>query len=382
MLIWKDMEETVVNERRKHMPAYKDKKTGKWYASFYFENWNNVREKKMKRGFETKKDALEWEREFLRQTNVDFDMKFESFVEIYISDIKQRIRESTFMTKENIIRKKIVPFFINKKMSAITAKDIIQWQNGLMIYRDEKGKGYSPVYLKTIHNQLSAIFNHAVKYYDLKSNPAAKAGNMGDKDGAEVNFWTKEEYSKFSEAMMDKPLSFYAFEVLYWCGIRLGELLALTPEDFDFKNATLRINKSYQRIGKKDVITEPKTKKSKRVIKIPKFLCEEIQEYIKMLYGIQPTDRIFTITKSYLHHEMDRGAKEAGVKRIKIHAIRHSHISHLIDLGFSAVAIADRVGHESIDITYKYAHLFPSKQIEMVEKLENEKDGFYSDLKK
>jgi len=376
------MEETVVSERRKDMPAYKDKKTGKWYASFYFENWNNVREKKMKRGFETKKDALEWEREFLRQTNVDFDMKFESFVEIYISDIKQRVRESTFITKENIIRKKIVPFFKNKKMSAITAKDVIQWQNGLMVYRDEKGKAYSPVYLKTIHNQLSAIFNHAVKYYDLKSNPAAKAGNMGDKDGAEVNFWTKEEYSKFSETMMDKPLSFYAFEVLYWCGIRLGELLALTPEDFDFKNGTLRINKSYQRIGKKDVITEPKTKKSKRVIKIPKFLCEEIQEYIKMLYGIQPTDRIFTITKSYLHHEMDRGAKEAGVKRIKIHAIRHSHISHLIDLGFSAVAIADRVGHESIDITYKYAHLFPSKQIEMVEKLENEKDGFYSDLKK
>ena len=233
------------------MPAYKDKKTGKWYASFYFENWNNVREKKMKRGFETKKDALEWEREFLRQTNVDFDMKFESFVEIYISDIKQRVRENTFITKENIIRKKIVPFFKNKKMNAITAKDVIQWQNGLMIYRDENGKGYSPVYLKTIHNQLSAIFNHAVKYYDLKSNPAVKAGNMGNKDGAEVNFWTKEEYSKFSEAMMDKPLSFYAFEMLYWCGIRLGELLALTPEDFDFKNGTLRINKSYQRIGVK-----------------------------------------------------------------------------------------------------------------------------------
>ena len=267
-------------------------------------------------------------------------------------------------------------------MNTITAKDVIQWQNSLMVYRNENGKGYSPVYLKTIHNQLSAIFNHAVRYYDLKSNPAAKAGNMGDKDGAEVNFWTKEEYSKFSEAMMDKPLSFYVFEVLYWCGIRLGELLALTPEDFDFKNGTLRINKSYQRIGKKAVITEPKTKKSKRVIKIPKFLCEEMQEYIKMLYGIQPTDRIFTVTKSYLHHEMDRGAREAGVKRIKIHAIRHSHISHLIDLGFSAVAIADRVGHESIDITYKYAHLFPSKQLEMVEKLENEKDGLYSDLKK
>ena len=76
------------------------------------------------------------------------------------------------------------------------------------------------------------------------------------------------------------------------------------------------------------------------------------------------------MTKSYLHHEMDRGAKEAGVKRIRIHDLRHSHVSLLIEMGFSALAIADRVGHESVDITYKYAHLFPSKQQEMAQKLD------------
>lgn len=92
-----------------------------------------------------------------------------------------------------------------------------------------------------------------------------------------------------------------------------------------------------------------------------------MKEYLGMLYGLKKKDRIFTVTKSYLHHEMDRGAKAAGVKRIRIHDLRHSHISLLIDMGFSAVAIADRVGHESIDITYQYAHLFPSKQIEMAE---------------
>ena len=92
-----------------------------------------------------------------------------------------------------------------------------------------------------------------------------------------------------------------------------------------------------------------------------------------MRYGIKPTDRMFPISKSCLHHEMDRGSAAAGVKRIKIHGLRHSHISHLIDLGFSAVAIADRVGHESIDITYRYAHLFPSKQVDMANKLENER---------
>jgi integrase len=120
------------------------------------------------------------------------------------------------------------------------------------------------------------------------------------------------------------------------------------------------------------VVTEPKTPKSNRTISMPDFLCHEIQDYIKSLYGCKPTERIFPITKSYLHHEMDRGSKEQGVKRIRVHDIRHSHVSLLIDMGFSAVAIADRVGHESIDITYRYAHLFPSKQTEIANKLENE----------
>lgn len=355
------------------MPAYKDKKTGKWYASFYCTNWKGVREKKMKRGFETKKAALEWEREFLRQSTANLDMRFETFVELYVSDLKQRLRENTFITKENIIYKKILPFFKDKKINTITAKDVIKWQNELLAYRDENGKPYSKTYLKTIHNQLSAIFNHAIRYYDLKSNPAAKAGHIGEKEAGEMEFWTKDEYQKFADAIMGKPKSFYAFEVLYWCGIRVGELLALTPGDFDFENGLLRINKSYQRIGKRDVITEPKTKKSIRTIKMPNFLCEEIKEYLNMLYGIKPNDRMFVVTKSFLHHEMDRGSKAAGVKRIKIHGLRHSHISHLIDLGFSAVAIADRVGHESIDITYRYAHLFPSKQVDMANKLDEER---------
>ena len=104
-------------------------------------------------------------------------------------------------------------------------------------------------------------------------------------------------------------------------------------------------------------------------------ICDEMQDYIKSLYAVEPTDRIFTVTKSYLHREMDRGAKEAGVKRIRIHDLRHSHISLLIDMGFTALAIADRVGHESIDITYRYAHLFPTRQTEMADRLDMERKG-------
>ena len=195
---------------------------------------------------------------------------------------------------------------------------------------------------------------------------------MGKDSHKEMLFWTKDEYLKFAKVVMDKPTSYYAFEVLYWCGIRLGELLALTASDFNFERQTLTISKSLQNIKGSIIITPPKTPKSNRTIKIPQFLVDEMQDYIKSLYGLEPDDRIFPISKAYLHHEMNRGAKAAGVKRIRIHDIRHSAVSLLIDMGFSATAIADRVGHESIDITYRYAHLFPTKQTEMANRLNSE----------
>ncbi|MFQ8688048.1 MAG: site-specific integrase [Lachnospirales bacterium] len=121
-------------------------------------------------------------------------------------------------------------------------------------------------------------------------------------------------------------------EMLYWTGIREGELLALTPADFDFEKQTVSINKSFQHLNGRDIITSPKTEKSNRIIKMPKFLCDEIQEYLKMLYDIDLNDRMFPITKSYLYREMERGSKQAGMNRIRIHDIRHSHVSLLIDI--------------------------------------------------
>ena len=303
------------------------------------------------------------------------DMTFKSFMEQYTADMKTRIKENTWATKDHIIRTKLLPYFGKLRMNNITAQQIITWQNTLLNYADENGKPYSPVYLKTVHSQLSAIFNHAVRYYNLRENPCKKAGSMGKKKNREMLFWTKEEYLKFADVMMDKPMFYYAFEMLYWCGIREGELLALTPADFDFEKCTVSISKSYQRLNGQDVITTPKTEKSNRTIVMPQFLVEEIQDYLNHLYGIRPDDRMFPITKSGLHHEMDRGAKEAGVPRIRIHDIRHSAVSLLIDMGFSATAIADRVGHESIDITYNYAHLFPSKQTEMADRLNMERSN-------
>lgn len=357
------------------MAVYKEDKTGTWRVIYRYTDWNGERKQTQKRGFKTRREAQAWEHEQLNKKNADLDMKFKSFVELYTADVKTRLKENTWATKEHIIRTKLEPYFGKLKMCAITPQQIITWQNELINYRDEQGKAYSPVYLKTVNNQLSAIFNHAVKYYNLRENPCKKAGSMGKKKNREMQFWTKEEYLKFAGAMMDKPLSYYAFEMLYWCGLREGELLALTPSDFDFEKRTVSITKSYQRLNGQDLITTPKTEKSNRVITMPKFLSDEIQDYLKMLYDIEPDARMFTVTKSYLYREMERGAKEAGVKRIRVHDLRHSHVSLLIDMGFSATAIADRVGHESIEITYNYAHLFPSKQTEIADRLDMERSA-------
>lgn len=357
------------------MAAYKDTERNTWYVAFYYRDWQGNNKKKKKRGFKTKREALDWEKTFRQKQEASLDMLFKDFVEVYAEDMKPRLKYNTWLTKEHIIKTKLLPYFGNKKMNEIKAADVVRWQNEMMSFRDEDRNGYSKVYLKTLQSQLSAIFNHGIRLYELKENPVRKAGSMGGERRKEMLVWTKEEYKKFSEAIIDKPQAYYAFEVLFWTGLRVGELLALTPADIDFSAKTISVTKSYQRIKGEDYITDPKTEKSNRTVSIPDFLCEELQEYLAMLYGFKDDDRMFQITKSFLHHEMIRGSEKAGVKRIRIHDIRHSHVSMLIDMGFSAVDIARRMGHESIDITLHYAHMFPSAQKDMAEKLNMERVG-------
>ena len=354
------------------MSIYKDNVTGKWRVVYRYTDWTGKTKQTSKRGSPTKREAQMWEHEQMLKHDAKLDMTFASFYEIYVEDKKERIRDNTWGTKNNIARTKILPYFGERKIAEIEPKDVIAWQNHLLAFKRANGKGYSASYLRKIHSQLSAIFNHAVDFYHLPSNPAQKAGNIAIEEYKEMLFWTKEEYLKFIECVKDKPISYYAFQILYWCGIREGELLALTPADIDFKNKKLHITKSYQYINGEDIITDPKTEKSRRDVVIPDFLVEELRQFIGMLYGYGRDDRIFQITKSYLHHEMSRGAKAAGVKRIRIHDLRHSLISLLIRLGFSAVAIGNRVGHESQTITFHYAHMFPTEQIEMADKLNEE----------
>lgn len=345
---------------------------GLWDVQFYYKDYRGKNVKKHKRNFRTKKEAVDWVNKFIDQQSHSLNMDFSSFWQLYREDMKERLRENTVRTKDYIMELKVLPYFGDKKLTQISTADIRRWQNSLM------KEGYSPTYLKTINNQLSALFNYAVRYYDLSSNPCQKAGSMGKGKAEEMQFWTQEEFEAFIEVLKDKPVSYYAFMTLYWTGVRLGELLALSLADFDAEKKTLSITKSYQRISGRDVITEPKTAKGKRIISLPDFLVAELEEYVSRLYGMMADDRLFMITKSYLEKEMRRGTELSGVKRIRLHDLRHSHASLLISkLGVQPKLVSERLGHEKIQTTLDtYSHLYPDQSRNLADQLNGLVDGW------
>lgn len=203
------------------MSVYKEGKN--WKVQVYYKDWQGNQKRKQKRGFRTKGEAREWERNFLQQQSQKVDIEFGNFLEIYYRDMDVRLREHTMNTKRYIIELKIRPYFEKKILSEITVADVRAWQNELLIYRDEDGKGYSPTYLKTINCQLTAIFNYAIRYYNLQGNPCRKAGAIGRSKGEPKNFWMQDEFNKFLKTVEDKPDARLAFLTLYWTGMRIGD---------------------------------------------------------------------------------------------------------------------------------------------------------------
>ena len=325
---------------------------GTWRIQYRWTDWTGTKKKSQKRGFKTKKEAEEWYAHFMLQQSSDPTMTLADFWEIYKADMEKRLRKTTMKQKEYVMNDKVLPYFGKTPINEITAPMIRKWQGELI------EKGFKPTYLKTIHNQLSAILNYAVNFYDLRSNPCRKAGSMGKSKADERPYWTLEEFQKFSDAIMDKQDSWIGFQILFWTGMRIGELLALQVKDIDFEQGTLTVDESLTRLDGEDLITAPKTESSVRVITIHKELQDEIKEYIATLYHVRPGTRLFAgRTKSFFEHEMERGIKLSGVKKITVHCIRHSHASMLVQMGFSPVEIAKRLGHGKVTTTIEtYCH--------------------------
>ena len=349
------------------MPTYYNEKTKKYYCKFYYTDWQGIRRQKKKEGFTLARDAKAYEQDFLNKAAGDCSMKFSALYENYIEDYKARRKPTSVYCREYAFKKHFLPVFGNMPLTAITPVTIRKWQNDII------NAGYSATYQHALNAYLSAAFNYAVKYYSLKENPVKQAGTIGKSHAGERQFWTKQEFKQFLVTVENKPEARMAFLLLYWTGMRIGELLALTYNDIDLEKRTISINKSYQRLDGRDIITPPKTPKSKRIVTIPPFLAEELREYMFRLYGIMADERMFRFTKSYMEHEIIRGIKASGVKRIRLHDLRHSHASLLVEMGFTPLAIADRLGHEKIETTLNtYSHLYPNKQGELADKLEIE----------
>lgn len=355
------------------MPAYKyTTKAGKqfWYVNFYYTDWTGARKHKCKRGFATKREATEWEASFLNKGASDPSIAFSSLAENYLEDMKARLKPTTFQTKESIVRKKFIPYFGNLKVSEIDARRIRIWQNNLIEYRDSSGNGYSQTYLKALHSQLSAIFNFAVRYYHLEKNPCANAGGIGKGKASEMTIWSREQFEHFI-ALEQKKAFHLAFNVLFYTGMREGELLALTPADILTDTPTISITKNYAVIDGVEMFLTPKTPASIRQIAIHQKLHQELLDWITLL-KMEPDERIFYFKKSGLLYELRKISKIAGLPKIRIHDLRHSHASMLIHMGVPVTEISKRLGHDSPATTLRiYSHLYPGKERSIAEQIDS-----------
>jgi integrase len=353
------------------MTAFKDEARKTWYCKFRYTDFDGVSRVKTKRGFPRKKDAEQWEADFLQRLSKEPTITFPALCDEYLEDTRINTKKITYETKKSRINLWIRDAFGTRPINEIRPEDIRKFENSLKTKTGSNGKPLSEGYLNNLVRELSGVFNYAVRYKGLSINPCHAVGRHAGKKQKSILFWTKEEFDKFIETFKKEDPYYTVFMVFYYTGLRKGELQALTPADIDLEAGLISVNKTLHVIDGEVVITPPKTAKSNRTVTIPGFLCDIIREYENRLYGIKKTDRIFPSGKTTFASQLEHHAEIAGVKRIRIHDLRHSHASYLIELGFPPILIAERLGHDNANVTMSiYAHLYPSKQSEVADRLE------------
>lgn len=352
------------------MSVTRDSTTGKWEVSTRYKDWSGETRRKHKRGFATKREAQEWERSFLNCNSGNLNMAFGDFYRVYQEEVEPILRLTTRRTKRGRAKKWILPFFEGAKMNEIEPRDIVRWENMLMGPHGPDGNRLAETTLRTIYSDLNAIFNYAVRMYGLASNPCKKAGSIGKQEANEMKFWDPEQYAAFAAKAAVEPRVYCAFETLYWNGLRVGEMLALLHEDPQYARRIIPITKSLQVIHGEKVVTGPKTPDGFRNVVMPASYQYELMRYASSCYGARPTDRLFSMSRSFLRNRLRKYAEEAGLEPIRVHDLRHSHASLLLELGFTAVDIGKRLGQSDLGTTLRYAHMFPNKQDEMAAKLD------------
>lgn len=366
------------------MPAYKDKNTNTWFCKFYYVNNDGKNVQKKKRGFKTKKEALEFENSFLVLRQNDLNMLFSDFLKVYKQDKYAQLRQRSQLTKDSRY-KKILQTFGDYPLNEITPRKIIDWQNRLV------NEGLSSSYINILQSEFITVLNHAHKFYGLKENPFHNVDRVKvpDEVPEPMRFWTLEEFKEVYKCIDDIKAK-TAINLLYWSGIRKGELLALNWGKIDFDNSTMLVDRSLQRIKGKDIITATKTYESRK-IRLPKHTMKQLEEYRNKCYNINKDDRVFPWEKRFIENGIKQGVNKANqeikeynlqhedkkpkIKRIHVHGLRHSHASYLINHNINIVLISKRLGHKKTSITLDtYSHFFPTADDELISIMNHEED--------
>ena len=300
----------------------------------------------------------------------------------YKAHIRVNMKESSFMAFIQRMEKYVVPVFKGTKVNEITTADIVKWQNTL------SEKGLAVKYKLAIR----AAFNHFFEYlkiYGIQNPISLVKGFKKSKEAKrEMQYWTQDEFETFISVVDDFRFK-CVFAFLYLTGCRKGEACALMWEDIDFKNSTAKISKTLTRTVDKERtvnegemlsewyrITTPKTENSYRKILLPPLLIE----YLKQLKNADNgSDFVFGTNGKFLpfqtlQHAFERYIEIAGVKKIRLHDLRHSHASLLINKGENQLStiyvIAARLG-DSVEMIFKtYGHLFPNTQKDIINKID------------
>lgn len=340
------------------MAAYKDGK--KWRCTFYY-TINGEKKKKNKRGFSTKKEALEWEREFLLKSTGDEEMLFSSLVEVYFEDMKLRYKLNTLLQREATINKWILPFFKDMKLSEITLPIIRKWQS-FMLKQNLKSTSKN-----TVNLHFKVVLDYGKKYLNLINLPVLDSSIAKITDKTEKSIITEEQLKILLEAETN-VLYRHIMITLFWTGLRIGELISLKFDDIDFDKRKLRVNKSTSRLKGKNVIGTTKTLTSNRIIDINDIVIESLLEIKDKTYD--PTGNIFPVNpRSFFYHVKKLG-KRCGIENIGLHTFRHSHATYLFAKGVNILLISKRLGHTNISTTLNsYTHIMQEMEWQLLEAL-------------
>lgn len=333
---------------------------------------------KYRSGFATKKEAREEYSRLILSSVKELDEKkktvsFQTFIEdTYLLWYKTQVKESTYLNRYSTIQKHFA-YFYKMATDEIEPIHVQSWQL-------ELAKQFSPNYIHVVQGLLSLAFDRAIVLGIAKKNPSRIIGNIKSKK-TQVDFWTLEEFQKVISLLYKSDYYehylFISFWVLFMTGMRIGEAAALLWSDIDFDTGLLSITKTMYYKSMDDFKpVEPKTQASVRTIYVDADTIrelkawQEVQKKVLKNCGYVLSYNGIPTSKYTLPRALEKLAELAGVHRIKIHALRHSHASLLISMGENPLLIKERLGHEKIQTTLgTYGHLYPNTNLEVANKL-------------